>query len=106
MRKEYQERRNYIVNALNSIDGVTYRMPEGAFYIFPNVSKLFRKRAGAKVIKDSIDFCSFILGEAQVALVPGGAFGADNFVRLSYATCMENLERGIERIKQVIYELE
>jgi aspartate aminotransferase len=81
-------------------------MPEGAFYAFPNVSKLFGMRFGNKIIKDSLDFCSFLLDEVHVAVVPGDSFGAEGFVRFSYATGMEKIQIGIERVKKAIDKLE
>jgi aspartate aminotransferase len=105
MKTEYQKRRDYIVEALNSIDGIDCRMPEGAFYVFPDISNLLQKKCGDEVIGDSIRFCSYILDEAQVALVPGKAFGCDNFVRFSYAADMESIKEAMERIKAAIEKL-
>ena len=105
MKAEYQERRDYIVEALNNIDGIDCRMPEGAFYVFPNISELLQKKSGGEILADSVRFCSYILDEAQVALVPGKAFGCDNFVRLSYATDMESIKEAMERIKTAIEKL-
>lgn len=105
MKTEYQKRRDYIVEALNTIAGIDCRMPEGAFYVFPNISDLLLKKSGDEVIADSIRFCSYILDEARVALVPGKAFGCDNFVRLSYATDMESIKEAMERIKSAIEKL-
>jgi aspartate aminotransferase len=105
MKTEYQKRRNYIVEALNTIAGINCRMPEGAFYVFPMISELLQKKSGGEVIGDSVRFCSYILDQAQVALVPGKAFGCDNFVRLSYATDMESIKEAMERIKSAIEKL-
>jgi len=106
MRIKYQERRDYVVKELNSIEGITCRMPEGAFYAFPNVADLFGRKSGDVVIKNSMDFCSFVLDEARVAMVPGKAFGCDNFVRLSYAVNMQSIKNGIERIRNAMDKLE
>jgi aspartate aminotransferase len=81
-------------------------MPEGAFYAFPNVADLFGRKSGDVVIKNSMDFCSFVLDEARVAMVPGKAFGCDNFVRLSYAVNMQSIKNGIERIRNAMDKLE
>jgi aspartate aminotransferase len=105
MKMEYQKRRGYIVEALNTITGVECRMPEGAFYVFPNISDLLKKESDDGVIGDSIRFCSYILDEARVALVPGKAFGCDNFVRLSYATDMESIKEAMDRIKAAVDKL-
>lgn len=105
MKTEYQKRRDYIVAELNTIAGVACRMPEGAFYVFPNISGLLPKKSRDGVIGDSVRFCSYILDEARVALVPGKAFGCDDFVRLSYATDMQSIKEAIERIKAAIDKL-
>ena len=106
MKTEYHKRRDYIVEALNAITGINCRMPEGAFYVFPNISELLPKKSGGVAIGDSIRFCSYILDEAQVALVPGKAFGCDNFVRFSYATDMESIKEAMERIKTAVEKLQ
>ena len=103
MKNQYQERRDYIVKELNAIEGISCRMPEGAFYVFPDISNLFAKKAAE--ISDSISFCSYILDEARVALVPGKAFGCDNFVRFSYATDMQSIKEAMERIKSAVDKL-
>jgi aspartate aminotransferase len=105
MRNEFQKRRDYIVKELNSIQYISCTMPGGAFYAFPNIARLFGIRFGNKMIKDSLDFCSFLLEEAQVAVVPGKAFGTDDFVRFSFATSMQNIKDGIEKIKKAIGKL-
>ena len=105
MRNEFQKRRDYIVKELNSIKNIFCTMPGGAFYAFPNIAGLFGMRLGNKMIKDSLDFCSFLLEEAQVAVVPGKAFGTDDFVRFSFATSMQNIKNGIEKIKKAIGKL-
>jgi aspartate aminotransferase len=106
MKNQYQERRDYIVKELNDIEGISCRMPEGAFYVFPNISNLFAKKTDSAEISDSISFCSYILDEARVALVPGKAFGCDNFVRFSYATDMQSIKEAMERIKSAVDKLE
>ena len=104
-RQKYQERRDYIVNELNSIEGINCRVPEGTFYAFPNISNLFGRKSGDIILKDSLDFCAFILDEARVAMVPGKAFGCDNFARLSYATDDRSIKIGLDRIKMAIEKL-
>jgi aspartate aminotransferase len=105
MKNQYQERRDYLVGELNDIEGISCRMPEGAFYVFPDISDLFAKKADSAEISDSISFCSYILDEARVALVPGKAFGCDNFVRFSYATDMQSIKEAMERIKSAVDKL-
>jgi len=105
MKTHYQKRRDYIVEELASISGVACRMPEGAFYVFPDISELLKKKSDDGLIGDSVRFCSYILDEARVALVPGKAFGCDNFVRLSYATDMQSIKEAMARIKSAVDKL-
>lgn len=95
MRNEYQRRRDYIFGRISSIEGMECNLPEGAFYIFPKVSGFFGGR-----IKNSFDFAELLLEEAYVAVVPGGAFGADDYIRISYAASMEKIEEGLDRIEK------
>lgn len=97
----YAERRAWLVPAINSIDGFCCADPDGAFYVFPDVSAFFG-RAG---VRDSESFATFLLDQARVAVVPGSAFGADNFVRISYATSMERLHEGVRRIREAVAKL-
>lgn len=99
MVKEFQKRRDYIVRRLNAIQGISCYNPKGAFYAFPKVSGLYGKRSGSDIIQNSLDFTSFLLKEALVAVVPGMAFGADDYVRLSFATSMASIEKGLDRIE-------
>ncbi|WP_297213004.1 MULTISPECIES: pyridoxal phosphate-dependent aminotransferase [Thermodesulfovibrio] len=105
MRKEFEKRRNYLVNELNNINGISCRMPKGAFYAFPNISKVLGKKNDGKNIENSMELSIYLLEKALVALVPGSAFGAEGFIRISYATSMENLKKGIERIKEAVDDL-
>jgi len=105
MCREYQKRRDFIINELNAIEGIDCDIPSGAFYAYPNVSKLYGSKYGDQVISDSVGFCAYILDETQVALVPGLAFGTDDFVRISYATSMENIKTGMARIKLAVEKL-
>lgn len=88
---EYSKRRTYAHQRLNSIPGISCVNAKGAFYLFPNVSKLGLKSA---------DFCARLLEEEKVAAVPGVAFGADAYIRLSYATSMANIQKGLDRIEK------
>ncbi|MFZ0456766.1 MAG: pyridoxal phosphate-dependent aminotransferase [Ignavibacteriaceae bacterium] len=105
MRKEFEKRRNYLYTQLVSIDGISCYKPEGAFYLFPNISVYFNKSYEETLIKDSFDFAMFILSDAKVAAVPGSAFGAEGFLRLSYATSMSNLEEAVARLKESLKKL-
>ena len=98
MRKVFEERRNYMVERINSINGVSCRKPEGAFYVMMNISLIKGKKIGDKVINTSDDFCELLLEKSLVALVPGSGFGAEGFVRWSYATSMENIKKGLDRL--------
>jgi aspartate aminotransferase len=97
----YRERRAWLVPALNGIPGFCCADPDGAFYVFPDIRAYFGKRG----ISDSQSFANFLLDEARVAVVPGGAFGADEFVRISYATSMERIHEGVARITAAVEKL-
>ena len=101
MLAEYHRRRDFVVNRLREIPGVTMATPKGAFYAYPNISVAFE---GGRV-KNSLEFSSELLSKAHVAVVPGEAFGTSDHVRISYATSMYELERGLERMHRFIDEL-
>ena len=105
MVRAFAERRNYIVGRLNSIERIRCLMPEGAFYVFPDVSQLLRKKYNGQTIKDSFLLTELLLTEARVAVVPGAVFGDDNHLRLSYATSMENIAEGMDRIGEFIKKI-
>ncbi len=92
----FKERRNFVVDSLNKIKGISCLTPEGAFYVFPNCKKLLNKKT--KLITDK-DFVEKLLEKAQVAVVQGSAFGLEGYFRISYATSMENLKKAMDRIK-------
>ena len=94
MRVEFEKRRNYLIKALNNIPNVYCNMTKGAFYAMPNISYYLKLNSK---IKNSVDLCSYLLDKYKVALVPGIAFGVDNYVRFSYANSMENIKKGVER---------
>jgi aspartate aminotransferase len=102
MIKQFEKRRTYIVSRLNSMSGVTCFNSTGAFYVFPNFSSLYGKSFEGKQINNSSEFAAYLLENAKVALVPGIAFGADKYARLSYACSMENIEKGMDRIEEAI----
>nr|CAI78661.1 hypothetical protein [uncultured delta proteobacterium] len=106
MVNEFSKRRDFIVGALNAIDGIKCFSPEGAFYVFPNVSGVYERAFQGKKITNSAEFIDFLLDEANVAAVPGAAFGSDDHIRLSYATSMKNIEEGIRRIKNAVSKLD
>ena len=102
MRQTFAERRNYMVERINSIEGVSCIKPEGAFYVMMNISKLLGKEIQGKVINNSDDFAELLLEKAKVALVPGAGFGAEGYVRWSYATSMENIKKGLDRLEEFL----
>jgi len=91
----FKERRNFVVDSLNNIKGISCLSPEGAFYVFPNCKKLLNKKTKLKTDKD---FVEKLLEKAEVAVVQGSAFGLDGYFRISYATSMENLKKAMQRI--------
>ena len=101
----FEERKNFIVERLNAMDGVTCFDPQGAFYVFPNISSFFGKKVGNRIIKGSVDLTDYLLDDAKVAVVPGEAFGAEGYIRLSYATSMDNIKKGLERIEKALKNL-
>jgi aspartate aminotransferase len=106
MVREFQKRRNVIVDALHDIPGVRCFSPEGAFYVFPNVSNIYGRSYKGKKITNSAELIDYLLDEANVAAVPGAAFGSDDHIRLSYATSLANIEEGIKRIKNAVAKLD
>jgi aspartate aminotransferase len=105
MLAEFDKRRKYIVSRLNAIEGITCATPGGAFYVFPNVSALYGRSFNGNVITGSEAFSDYILEQANVAMVAGSGFGADNYVRLSYATSMECIEKGLDRVAEAVANL-
>lgn len=102
MRAEFERRRNYIVERLNRLPGVECLLPDGAFYVFPSVAGLLgRELAGRRVATDA-DLCTVLLEETGVSFVPGSAFGAPGHVRISYATSMENIKDGLDRVEALL----
>ena len=100
MVEEFKKRRDYMVERINSIKGLSVNKPQGAFYCFVNISQIL-----GKGINDSLKLADTLLADAKVAVVPGIAFGDDNFIRLSYATSQENIKEGLNRIEKWISSL-
>jgi aspartate aminotransferase len=99
---EFRNRRDYIVGALNDLDGITCTTPDGAFYVFPNVSRLIGRTFKKKKIENDVDLAHYLLEEGHIAVVPGAAFGAEGYMRLSFATSMENIKTGMKRLREVL----
>ncbi|HQR07919.1 MAG TPA: pyridoxal phosphate-dependent aminotransferase [Gemmatales bacterium] len=102
MRAEFQARRDLICKGLASLPGITVHQPTGAFYAFFNVSKHFGKTLHGIKINDSADFCRAALEKVQVSVVPGSAFGAEGYVRLSFAASREDLLGGVEQLRKLL----
>ncbi|MFT3785931.1 MAG: pyridoxal phosphate-dependent aminotransferase [Tepidisphaeraceae bacterium] len=105
MRVEFEKRGHHMWQRLSALPGVTCVKPSGAFYCFPNVSKHFGKTAGGVKLTDAISFSSALLEQAHVAVVPGNDSGFDTHVRLSFATSMEQIDKGIDRIGEFLKKL-
>ena len=97
MTAEYERRRNWLIPALNEIEGFKCSVPDGAFYAFVDVRNLL-----GNDFKTSADVADFLLRDAYTVVTDGAGFGADGFIRISYATSMENLQQAVERIKSVL----
>lgn len=106
MTKEYLKRRDLVFELLKEVPGFKTNLPKGAFYFFPDVSEYFRKSDGATTIENADDLCMYLLNEAHVSLVGGGAFGAPDCLRLSYAASIEDLKEAIKRLKVTLAKLQ
>ena len=102
---EFERRRNYMVKTLEKMNNLSIIKPQGAFYIMINIDKCLGKEINGEKIIDSMDFSAKLLEHEKVAVIPGKAFGLDNYVRVSYATSMELIEKGLERINKFINKL-
>jgi len=101
---EYRKRRDTMVAKLREIPGITVREPEGAFYVFPRVSELYGRPLRGRTCRSSVEIAELLLEEARVAVVPGAGFGSDDHIRLSYATSMEKIVKGMYRMADVLTE--
>ncbi|OPY84862.1 MAG: Aspartate aminotransferase [Smithella sp. PtaU1.Bin162] len=106
MVSEFRKRRDVIVQMLNDIPDIKCLSPEGAFYVFPNVSGIYGRSFKGKKITNSAELIDYLLDEVNVAIVPGAAFGSDDHIRLSYATSMKNIEEGLKRVKAAVAKLD
>ena len=102
MVKAFDERRRFVVDRLNAVPGVTCLKPQGAFYVFPNVSGLLGKVYGGKRVSTGMQLAEYLLDKAHVAVVPGSAFGVEEALRISYATSLANLEKGMDRFAAAV----
>ena len=101
----FKRRRKLVLDALNSIEGVRANIPEGAFYVFPNVSYFYGKSFNGTVISNANELCMYLLNEANVALVTGDAFGNTSCIRISYAASEEVLTEAMKRIRTALEKL-
>ena len=106
MVREFKQRRDVIVDRLNAIQGMHCLKPQGAFYVFPNISALLGRTAKGRKLASPCDFADYLLEEAQVAVVPGEDFGSMENIRFSYATGLEDIEKGCERIAVAVGKLQ
>ncbi len=102
MRQAFEQRRDYVVERFAAMPDVTLVRPQGAFYAFPNVSAYYGRELAGVRVDDSLSFCQYLLEKALVAAVDGGGFGADECLRISFATSMEQLEKGLDRIEKAV----
>ena len=102
---QFEKRRDAMVEKINAIPGLSCRKPQGAFYIMMNIKQMLGKHYDGRMIESSLDFAELLLAEKQVALVPGVAFEAEGYCRLSYAVSMENILEGLSRIGEFVAEL-
>lgn len=104
--EQFKNRRNYILERFAAIPQVSCYKPEGAFYVFPNISAYLGKKGKGKVLNTDEELANYLLDHYNVAVVAGSGFGAPGFIRLSYATSMENIQKGVDRIEKGLKELE
>ncbi|MDU5109490.1 MAG: pyridoxal phosphate-dependent aminotransferase [Clostridium sp.] len=102
---EFEKRRNYMIDRIEKINGLSFIKAKGAFYIMVDVSKFYGKSINGNIIKTSLDFSKSILKEENLAVIPGIAFGLDNYIRLSYATSMDIIEEGLDRLEAYLKNL-
>ena len=106
MRVQFEHRRDAMVEGINSIDSISCLKPEGAFYVMMNIRNLIGRKYNGRTLEDSMDFAELLLAEKHVAVVPGIAFEAEGFCRMSYAISIDKINEGLERIESFIHELE
>jgi len=105
MRDAFKKRRDLVLELMKEIPGFKTNIPQGAFYVFPEVSYYFGKSYNGRTINNATDISMYLLDEAHVALVPGAAFGDDNYIRFSYATSEENLRKALTRMRDALAKL-
>ncbi len=106
MVREFTKRRDFLVSGLNSIEGVTCFNPNGAFYVFPSFKNILGRSYKGRRVQTTAQLTEILLEDFHVAVVPGGEFGKEGHLRLSFATSMETIEKGLERIKHAVAALD
>ncbi len=106
MIEEFDKRRKYLINRISNINDITCSIPKGAFYVMPNVKKLFCKKHNGKELKDSFGVANYLLEEAHIAVVPGAAFEAPENIRISYSNSLENIAMGMDRMENALAKLQ
>ena len=104
MVEQFSKRRTYMYQRLSNMEGLRCVMPDGAFYIYVDITSYMNKQLCGQTIKSSLDFAQILLEQGHVAVIPGAAFGTDNFIRLSYATSMETIEKGLDAYENFVKE--
>ena len=99
---EFDKRRRYIVERLSKLEGISCIMPKGAFYVFPNVTGLYRLGIAGTNVSDSTKLVDLLIEKARVAFVPGVCFGSDDHIRISFATNMDQIEEGMDRLEELL----
>ena len=102
MVKEFEKRRNYMLERIENMEDITCINPSGAFYVMLNISKYLGKTISGVKVSNSVEFADKLLDAEKVAVVPGAGFGLDSYVRLSYATSMEEIKKGLDRIENFL----
>ncbi|MBD3292948.1 MAG: aminotransferase class I/II-fold pyridoxal phosphate-dependent enzyme [Armatimonadia bacterium] len=102
MVEQFAARRDFVMDRLGEVPGVTCARPRGAFYAFPNISEHYGRELGGKKIEGSLDMAEYLLEEGLISLVPGQAFGAEDYIRISFAASMEQLDEGLKRFKEAL----
>lgn len=102
MLKAFSERKDFMVKKINAIKYLSCRMPKGAFYVMVNIASIIGKQLNGYQINNSIDFADYLLDTAKVAVIPGAALGNDEYIRLSYATSLDNIKEGLKRIEKAL----
>lgn len=105
MVEEFKRRKDYVVQRLNAIEGITCPDVKGAFYVYPDVQRYLGKRFGDKVIENAVDLCQYLLDEALISTVPGEAYNVPGKIRISYSNSMENLEKALDRLEHALAQL-